>query len=285
MPIIIEESDYHVDYHVDSPLELRRWMCSNCGLIFDFCDDDYGYPRADASQNPWTGEWEVSEYCLRCGVSLDKQPLVPIEVREAGIEGPVKAIFFVEDKMHKLVVDEIARELGREVEVQVVGNRSGVVQWFKFSQNQGGWANGYFVIDLDNKCNNHSDEKNFIQLNKYCMENYFFDLDVCAAVLGKTAEQVRVSILEIIIKYRGAITKGSRYCEFFIDKLKLDGNLDTFLAYVEAKKVLEGFLKDSGMNERDFVREYIKRSHSMSVMRQVLPDKLVELIQDVPIQT
>lgn len=280
MPFKFEESNYHID----NPFELQRWMCPNCGLIFDFRDDHYGHPRGDAWQNLLTGEWEAEEYCLRCGVSLDKYPLVPIGIGEAGLERPVEATFFVEDDMTKLVVEEIARELKRDIRVQNVGNRSIVEKFFKYSQDQGGWANGYFIIDLDDKHSKHSDEANFIQLDRYCMENYFLDPSTCAAVLGRTAEQVRVSILKIVINKRGAITNGNRYREFFVDKLNSDGNLDTFLAYVDAKAVLREFLKSSSMKMDGFVKKYIRHSHSVSVMRQVLPDQLVELIQTVPVQ-
>ena len=35
MPIVVEEPNYQVA----DAFSLQRWMCSNCGLIFDFRDD------------------------------------------------------------------------------------------------------------------------------------------------------------------------------------------------------------------------------------------------------
>jgi len=93
--VIIESSEA---YHLDDPIHVQRWMCKNCGLVFDYQfnpeeTDGAGWPKADP---PWDmvydwqdeqGNWhfeepERSEMCPRCTVSLEEIPPVPIIVRE-----------------------------------------------------------------------------------------------------------------------------------------------------------------------------------------------------------
>ena len=114
------------------------------------------------------------------------------------------------------------------------------------------------------------------------MENYFLKPRVCAAVLGGTEEEAFESICRIAIDRRGAIAHDKRRMNYFFDKLEIDGDLDTFLSYVDAKKILKQMREASGIDLDVFVREYVTYCHTNSLMKQVLPTQVVELINDLP---
>jgi len=271
MPIVISKSDYRVD----DPFQVQRWMCPYCGLIFDFLDDYYGHPMAGGIE-------EVEYYyCPRCESSFDEWPLIPIEVRKAPVEGPTQATFYVEDKMQRLVVEGVAEVLGKEVEVRVLGDRNAVENLYRYSQRLGGQIGGCFVVDWDGKDSKYADAENFVQLDRYCIENYLLNPQISAAVLGMSSEQVRTSILSIVSGNRKAITRGDKYREFFVERLLKEGDLDTFLTYVDAKIILRNLLRERGVKKESFVKEYVRRSYIMSVMKQVLPEKLVALIEGI----
>lgn len=270
------------DYSVADPLTLQRWMCPNCGLIFDFRDESHGDPKYIHWQDYPTGEWETEVYCPRCEISLDKHPLLPIKIVKSEIESPKTATFFVEDKMHRLAIKGIAKELKRNVIVQNVGNRNMVEKFFEYSQSRGGWEHGYFIIDLDDRVSKHSGKQRFVQLDKYCMENYFLNPEICARVFQRPVKQVRDSISKLALDKRGSITKDNRYREFFVDKFETDGDLDTFLVYSDAKPILFKLLKNNDIKLEGFVREYIAHCHSMSIMKQELPEQIIELIRKLP---
>ena len=186
---------FREDTRLDDPLNdiVHRWMCSNCGLIFDY-HFDWESTRSEGWQDPMTGDVEVEEFCLRCATFFEKKPPMPVTVKNFEPEESFTLTFFVEDTMHKSVVDNIARQLKTEVLVEIAHGRGKVQYSFDFYKSIGALTNRYFIVDGDNKSNPYSEEPNFVQLKRYCIENYLIDFDVCAAISDKSADQIRFSL-------------------------------------------------------------------------------------------
>ncbi len=80
---------------VDDPINLQRWMCSKCGLIFDyqFEQEFPGWPDFDPPLSmcfPWIDEHGSARYdepdreelCSRCGVYFNEHAPTAIIIRE-----------------------------------------------------------------------------------------------------------------------------------------------------------------------------------------------------------
>lgn len=78
--------------HIDDPIHLQRWMCTNCGLIFDYqFDQEFpGWPdfNPPLSERYWEDENgdvhddEPEQICSRCSTKLDEHSLTVVNVRE-----------------------------------------------------------------------------------------------------------------------------------------------------------------------------------------------------------
>ena len=79
-------------FALEDLLGVERWMCANCGLIFDYRGTaDYGpspepgWPILEPKMGPQGPEYDseglvkIREFCSRCGISLEDTP--PIFVR------------------------------------------------------------------------------------------------------------------------------------------------------------------------------------------------------------
>ncbi len=92
-----------------------------------------------------------------------------------------KMLVYVEDTSHKTILDEICEKLSLDVEILKSGDCEKVKSLSQALKDRN-VDNVYFLIDGDNKPLNAGDKSklhtNTIQLEKYCIENYFFNLDI-----------------------------------------------------------------------------------------------------------
>ncbi len=77
------------DFSIDDPFHVDRWMCSNCGLIFDYQfaseDGSFGWPFVEEALNNGGNEHEaieLREFCSRCRIPFDEIPPIPIRVSQ-----------------------------------------------------------------------------------------------------------------------------------------------------------------------------------------------------------
>ncbi len=66
-------------FKLADPFHISRWMCSNCGLIFDyqFELETPGRPEYDFNYP------EKGEFCSRCGIFFNENSLIPITVSKS----------------------------------------------------------------------------------------------------------------------------------------------------------------------------------------------------------
>jgi rubredoxin len=91
---LIAKSDPH-EFYLDDLFNHERWMCSKCGLIFDYKFDpefpgwpdfdppySIGYPWFDEEGNSQFEEPDREETCPRCGLAFKDSPLITLTIRE-----------------------------------------------------------------------------------------------------------------------------------------------------------------------------------------------------------
>lgn len=279
------------DYHIDKVYDLQRWMCPNCGLILDyqFNHEEPGWPRFDPE--PYDGWVEIDEevyehwvkeesreLCSRCGVDFSERPLLPVNVSQY-ILGPFpKLTFVVEDEIQKKVIESIARELKKEVKTIVAHGSANVESFFKVAKDQGSLTNGFFLIDGDNRGNPHPKEPNFIQLEKYCIDNYLLDFDICASISGKTVKQVQAIVFNII---KGYFKGKDSFLNFLFSRFSEADITEASLSNIDASQILKRVHSNLGIKDQDdFIEKYVGRCKELSKLEIALPSRIVEVIQN-----
>ncbi len=95
-------------------------------------------------------------------------------------------ICFVEDKTHESVIKELGNYKKIKVDIRIENGRTNVEKLSQILKKEK-IDNAIFIVDGDNRpadkelLTNHA----FIQLDKYCLENYFLDKEVLENLTGK----------------------------------------------------------------------------------------------------
>jgi hypothetical protein len=282
------------NYTLKDPLNVRRWMCGKCGLVFDneFDSDGPGAPEFDPPLNADYGEFddegnyhseepERRVLCPRCKADFDETPFIPIQIAIFDFGDFKKTTLVVEDKAHEKAIQEVANCLGKDVFILQAGTSQNVKSFFALAKVQGKLANAYFLVDGDNQGVDKelANETHFIHLEQYCIENYFLDFDVCAAVAKKSIRGVKNIALQAIKKSSKSLGKGP-LSEFLVNRLTISDLTKDVLAHLDASKFIEGFVGGIGFSKPDeFKQTYVKYCHQHSRLAHVFPARLVKAIR------
>jgi ABC-type lipoprotein export system ATPase subunit len=106
-------------------------------------------------------------------------------------------LFYVEDSSQEFVIQKILYHTNKSVEITILNGRAEVLKICKAMKNLN-VENVYFLIDNDNQpVKDPTLYRNLIRLEKYCIENYFFD----PVVLEKIDKRPnKAKTIEICIK-------------------------------------------------------------------------------------
>jgi len=192
-----------------------------------------------------------------------------------------KVTFFVEDARHVEVIETIAKVLKSEVACQICGSSSSVRSMYKLSLSQGEWANCFFVEDGDNEGNPFPEVKQFIHLNKYCIENYLLDIGTAAKVVKKQKETVKNAVLNAIKANKNRILKRNKFFEFFdfvFDNLNTSNISESSMAVLDGSTIFESFLTELGVNPDFYMKEYMETLQKESMLDKIFPKQLISAI-------
>lgn len=282
------------DYTLEDPLNVKRWMCGKCGLVFDyqFDEEEHGWPEFDPPLHV-TDVWlddegdshyeepERREFCPRCKANFDEIQLIPVLVDKFDFGNFTKTTFVVEDLSHVKVIQEVANCLKKNVLTLEAGNSSNVKSFFALAKSQGKLANAYFLVDGDNQGidKNFANEPNFIHLEKYCIENYFLDFDICSAITKKSNRRVKKALLQTITSSTKSLAK-RRLEEFLITRLRINDITQKLLEHFDASAFITKFAQEIGFSSKDkFIETYINYCHQNSKLGRILPSRLVKAIR------
>jgi len=197
--------------------------------------------------------WENGKIVNSLQIKDEQKVSIAGEVAE--IVGTVQfdeTTFFVEDKQHKLFVEELANILGKKVQVIVCNGKSNVVSMYELLKSSDK-DNVYFLIDGDNQGSNILDDR-FIVLRKYCIENYLLDIPILAKTVKSAEEDLRIKIVECINEM------SSNHHNLVFKKLAEVANpfpfevLDTLSGDIISSKLCSKY----NLEAKQLVRDYIK---------------------------
>jgi len=280
-----------IDYTLPDLYQPKRWMCSKCGLIFDylFSIEEPGWPVFDSPLDfanvsvDEKGQWhyeepDQNERCPRCDIDIKEIPLIPVIVSAFAIKPFIKTTFIVEDRSHKIVLDSIATLLGKDIDILTVGNSENVKKFFEHLKNSNLLDNAYFIVDGDNKQRIYPNEKRFIQLDKYCIENYLMDFEICACVVQKDINEIRQIVLDQL-KY--LLISSNTVLSILCNLLTIESVTDASLAHIDGSKLLEKLLGRFGTSLDNYVPNYIKECENQGRLEKILPYNIVNFIKNI----
>ncbi|MCL4271211.1 MAG: hypothetical protein KJZ72_16765 [Anaerolineales bacterium] len=277
----------NVDYTLPDLYEPKRWMCGKCGLIFDylFGPEEAGWPlirpsfEYEVEQNNEEDVDEVivdDELCPRCGSDFDEVALIPVIVSEFAVRPFVKTTYLVEDKAHQTVIENIALQLRRDIDVIPLGNSENVRKFFETLKSKNMLDKAYFMVDGDNKGKIFEDQERFIHLEKYCIENYLLDFEVSAAVFGVSPEELKAKILEDL---KIVLIQSNNIFSLLTSILTVDHLTAATMASLDGSKILSRLLTHFGITVQDYVPKYLEECNRLGRIEMVFDNRLVDSLK------
>lgn len=160
-------------------------------------------------------------------------------------------MIYCEDKAHFDILSEISKKASKDLEIIQLWNCEDVKKMCRnFSKLQ--IENCFFLIDWDNKTIIESEYKDLIKLKKYCIQNYFLDIDILTAIDQRIDKSKWIPNL-LLEKVRAV---NDPY--FNIYKKLDDSPLFEVIEYIDASKFIGNLRWDlSYSSDSDFYNAYI----------------------------
>jgi len=190
----------------------------------------------------------------------------------------LKVTFLVEDDRHVEVIETIAKVLNSDVACQSCGSSSIVRSMYRLSLSQGEWANCFFIEDGDNEGSPVPSAKQFIHLDKYCIENYLLDIGTAAKVVKQPEETVKNAMLNAIKANKNRILKRNKFFDFFafvFDNLNTSNINESSMAVLDGSTIFESFLTELKISPSLYMQEYVGILHKESILDKVFPKQLI----------
>lgn len=280
---LIDEPEVHLNWHLEEKL---------FEFFDDYCDD-YGrqmivvthsrvvfsrrfFPKSQFFYWNEHGRVEVAD-----DVTEDQRKRIAGDAIEIIQLGNVsKPTIFVEDNRHAVVVEELSSLIGIDVGVTVCGNKSNVRALYRLAKREPGWNQACFLEDGDNEGTPHPDDRAFVHLSKYCIENYLLDPGLIASIRSVSEAQVKSWILESVLENKDKIFKRNKFFEFLLDHLKEEHLTEENLSKLDAAEIMDTLLSKIGMDFTDYVRQYLQKCSETGRLRNVLPVELLEVLEN-----
>lgn len=186
---------------------------------------------------------------------------------------------FVEDKIHGLIVDKLAKTIDVSIATAQCGTKSNVRSLFKRSKQDGGWSNSLFVEDGDNEGPPPFAGEDFLHIDKYCMENYLLDFRVITSRWGLPETDIKEKLFSCIDNSKEKILGKNKFLDFLWDQFRSDQLTPSLLAKLDASIVLECFCKKLDSTVSDYIASYIEEAKTLGMLEEVFPSGLVGWIR------
>src|SRR3989344_1025776 len=263
--ILIDEPEIHLNWNLEKGLfQFLDWFCKNFGkqiivvthsrIIFD----------KQFTPNVQYFVWREKKIKVEKDLPDNEKSQIAGEAIQtlSLVLSPTVPTFIAEDNAHDIVVSKIANVLGKSIQVVIAHGKSNVDMFYQLSKKEG-WGNIFFLIDGDNQGQKYSDQ-NFIQLSKYCIQNYFLEIEILSAMSGKTADEVKEAIKNSLNR----LTNSNNYLPF--KKLSELTDIHNFpfeiLDSLDADKITSEVFSSLDL-KKDFAKtaeEYIDKSQELN---------------------
>jgi len=182
--------------------------------------------------------------------------------------------FFVEDVKHKEILIRIIEKINKEnleqIDIVKMGCKSRVEDLYKIVKEKKEINNIYFLIDGDNQNSEFKDEKNFIQLSKYCVENYLFYTEIMKKILNKTKKEIEKYVADLVKKN---LDKKDFLSKKIINITK-DNNIIKLLDIFDMSKAYKKLEK----KETKYIEKFFNQVNNKNIYK-IFDKKLIDAIK------
>ena len=88
-----------------------------------------------------------------------------------------------------------------------------------------------------------------------------------------------MTLLSAILENRNKIFRKNKFFEFLIDHLSVEHLTPENLSKLDVSEIIGDFVNANGRDLRNYIRAYIQNASGQGLLREVLPSKLVEVIE------
>ena len=193
---LIDEPEIHLNWDLEKGLfQFFQWFCEKFSKQIIVVTHSRIIFKKEFYPKTQFLIWEEGKIVCRTEVTEKQKASIAGEISETiNIIQFSKTTYFVEDSTQKLVVDTLAKSLGKDIEVIICENKSNVRSLYNLLKNSP-QPNLFFLVDGDNEGCNINDSR-YVSLKKYCIENYIFNLELLGKSLNKTEEEVKSVIVD-----------------------------------------------------------------------------------------
>lgn len=209
-----------------------------------------------------------------------KEKLIGEGINQLKLGNFSKMCFFVEDNSHEEYLLALSNVYNKDILVTKCGNSSNVKSLFNLSMNEGGWENSYFIIDNDNQGNTYPKENNFIQLSKYCIENYALSIEILSSVFQKDKAELVLKLFDIIVSCKEKILKNNKYLDFLFDKIEPTDITEERLTKFDASELFPKLLAYLNVSRYEFWKRIFIYCKANNCMVNVSEEKIINIIEN-----
>jgi energy-coupling factor transporter ATP-binding protein EcfA2 len=283
---LIDEPEIHLNWNLEKGLfEFFEWFCTTYNKQIIVVTHSRVIFKPEFYAKCQFLVWENNKLIVKeSATDAQKETIAGELAATINLIAPTSKTFFVEDNMHETVIRAISKNIGKTVSVVQCINSPNVKSFYNLSKEKSSaWKeNGYYVIDGDNEGNPYPGEDRFIQLTKYSIDSYIFDIDLLAKLLNKPIADIQTSILALIKRKKGAIFskgKSAKFGEALLEKLTHDYITTENLGLLDCSAIIEEFAKEFGFRTPQLmIDDFVKLAYDDSILDKIFEKKLVDAI-------
>lgn len=280
--ILIDEPEIHLNWNLEDRLfQYFKYVCDNHQKQIIIATHSRVIFKTEFQNDTQYLVWDSGEVCIRDQIPANLMERIAgdaIEIIKLGEF--TKNVCFVEDEAHDLTIKEIADSLGINVSIIRLGNSPNIKSMFKVALSEGNWRNSIFIVDGDNEGSSFQGHDNYIHLDRYCIENYWFEISVMKSVFELDEDTLLAHILEAIKENRERILKKNKYFEFLVDRLTVSDITQEGLAKLDASEIAESIIGKLGESRSTYLRKYITHLVDNDLLETVFPSGLISKLRE-----
>lgn len=159
---------------------------------------------------------------------------------------------FCEDNSHACFFNSFLEALEiTDFKVSRCGDSANVKSLYRKSKDDGGWDNSIFVIDGDGRGPWKESGNGFIQIKKYCIENYGLNIKKLPLIFNKTEIEIKTKIVELLKLNKSKLFGKSKSLEFLVDMIQPEHIEQARLDQLDGSDLFNDFIKWLGCSTQE----------------------------------
>ena len=249
---LIDEPETHLNWHLEN-------------LLFKYLVDftkDYDKQLVVATHSRVVVDPDFSEsaqFLFWDDNSVSVSPQLPKNQREKLVEDAYQTLkvggfsnytIFCEDESHRNYLDSLCESLEIEdLYTSRCGDSANVKSLYRRNLADGGWENSLFLVDGDGQGQWKDAGDGFIKIERYCIENYAFNLSTAVVAYGHEHKVLQSKLVELLQGKKSKLFNKSKSLEFLVDLLEPNHITQERLDQLDGSQIFPEFISWLGFGK------------------------------------